>query len=525
MAILLALILAQADDPAAVAERLDAAIRSIPGYNAKAEAKPIGDEAFLRRIYRDLVDSPVQDSDVQAFVGDADPMKRAKLIDSLVADIRFDAFWARRFTRVFFGDPDGLRLSELLDKPAGTEKLMIARYEEWLAGRFRKDLPWTSIVSDTLRARGTLEGDPSLGYLVSFYRGDGAPTEFAQGVARHFLGINLYCAKCHDHPFDKWTTDDFYGMAAFVVRQRTGLLNGSVMLRYADEGSLMKPTKGSKWDPPVHMSSGGSIAPRFLFGGEAGKFDDQMNVLSGFMTQRANSQLPRALVNRVWGWLFGVGIVHPADDFNLKNKAISSALLEMLTRDTIDHQYSLKRLLRVICLTQAYQMPTPEEEPGALSLRHVLRARVARGSQIPLGASPARLPLAFDVPAAWTRMGTKHGAKALYVVPGKADAVWSAELTLFEGKMDKTFLQGIRQFVVPRTKSETLEGKTKVTLGELSGSCTCVRGSDGLSEFTTLAALLEFPTAAYTIRLEGPSAVVNEWRDEFIALLKSADLR
>jgi hypothetical protein len=119
-------------------------------------------------------------------------------------------------------------------------------------------------------------------------------------------------------------------------------------------------------------------------------------------------------------------------------------------------------------------------------------------------------------------MKEKHGAKGLYVVPGKGDAALSAELTLFEGKRDKTFLQGIRQFVVPKTASQTLEGKGRVTLGELSGNCTCVRGTDGLTEFATLAAVLDFTTTSFTIRLEGPTAIVNEWRDEFLALLKSA---
>src|SRR5439155_930451 len=121
--------------------------------------------------------------------------------------------------------------------------------------------------------------------------------------------------------------------------------------------------------------------------------------------------------NRVWGWLFGVGIVHPVDDFNLRSKAISSPLLEALNRDTIDHQYSLKRLVRVLCNTRGYQMPTPEEEPDAVTFRHLVRARVVKDAYVPIGERPPAPPLAFDVPAAWTRVKPKFGAKALYVVP------------------------------------------------------------------------------------------------------------
>src|SRR6476661_5635280 len=99
MAVLLALILAQADDPATVAAALDAAIRKIPGYNAAAEAKPVGDDAFLRRVFNDLVGTSVTEADLKAFAADVDPMKRSKMVDRLLADGRFDIVWARRFSR------------------------------------------------------------------------------------------------------------------------------------------------------------------------------------------------------------------------------------------------------------------------------------------------------------------------------------------------------------------------------------------------------------------------------------------
>lgn len=527
MAILLALLLAQADDRSAVAERLDAAIRAMAGYNAGLEAKPLGDAEFLKRVTRDLLDVAPIEGELKSFEADLDRAKRAKAVDRLLADPRFDVFWAKRFTREFFGDPAKLRFSELLDRPIGTETLAVDRFEQWLGTRFQKDVPWTDIISDILKARGTLDADPALGYLLSFWRGNGAPAEFGPGVSRHFLGIQLYCAKCHDHPYDRWRVEDYYGMGAFVARQRVELQNGALTLRYADIGEAMLPTLQGKRDANVKMAGGGSVPPTFLFGGTARKADDAMTVLAGFMTSPKNTQLPRALANRVWGWLFGAGILNPVDDFALKHKAASPLLFEILSRDLIDHKYSLKRLVRVICATQSYQMATPEEAPEATSFRHLVGARVANGRYSPLPAKSLSVPLSLDVPAAWTRMKENFGAKALYVVRAKGTAPGTAELTLFEGKKDRVFLESaIGQFVKPKKASDSFDAKGKVTLGEISGSNTCIPGKDGPTDYVVLAAVVEFSaTGVFTFRFEGPASIVNEWREEFRALLQSATPR
>ena len=132
----------------------------------------------------------------------------------------------------------------------------------------------------------------------------------------------------------------------------------SIELKYSDEGEARMPRIAGTKDAEVKPSRGGVVQPTFLFGGSAGKNDDPMKVLAGFLTAKQDSQFTRAWVNRVWGWLFGYGIVHPADDFNLKNKALSTGLLESPVRDTRDQNHSLKRLVRVICYRTAYRMPT-----------------------------------------------------------------------------------------------------------------------------------------------------------------------
>jgi len=224
-----------------------------------------------------------------------------------------------------------------------------------------------------LDARGTDEGDPALAYKLSFYKEEGQAIEFANGVARHMLGIRLLCARCHDHPFDGWQVKDYYGLAAFNVRQRArGFGNSSekdavehVEVKYADEGEMeiqRSPDANDK-SAKVKLAQGGKADPVFLFGGAAGKNDDRAKVLGMLMTSKANTQLPRALANRVWSWLFGKGIVDPVDDFNRRNKPLSSALLENLARTFVDGKYSIKYLVKAICNTETYQRSAESEAP------------------------------------------------------------------------------------------------------------------------------------------------------------------
>jgi hypothetical protein len=145
-----ALLLLQADDlPSAT---LDSAIKAISGYHERTTTKPADDDAFLKRLYADLLGGPPTNAELQAFVADVLPKKRAAAIDQLVTDDRFNDFWARRFTRVFFGDPDKLRIDDM----PGVETAAVRNFERWLSAEFKKDTPWTDIVYRILNARGGL---------------------------------------------------------------------------------------------------------------------------------------------------------------------------------------------------------------------------------------------------------------------------------------------------------------------------------------------------------------------------------
>lgn len=520
------LLLAQNDDPPAVSSVIDAAVKGVSGY--KAVATPVDDEAFLKRVMADLVGAAPTAAELTAFAGGADPKKRTKKINQLLEDPRFGASWADRFSTVFFGDLEKVRFQGLGPLGEGVEASLLPAFRKWLGEKIQKDTPWTEIVTALLDARGTTEGDPALAYKLSMYREPGMEQAFAESVSRHFLGIRLTCARCHDHPYDKWRVEDYYGLGAFVVRQRARRVEGGVEIKYADEGELLMPALKGRRDADVKMSAGGAASPAFLFGGMPGKNDDQMKVLFQFMTNRSNTQLPRALANRVWGWLMGWGIVHPVDDFNLKNKAMSPALLEALVRDLIENGYSIKRLLRAICNSQEYQMPLPSQEaPEHHDFRQIAQWKYSLGRyDLWAGKPVVRLALNYPFPDTWTPVRPKFGGSGgrfMHRIPDPQDKSRSAELIVFEGKEPRE--PNAAQFLKPKTATSTVNGKVSFALSEITGTYACRQGSDAPINCAILTARGEAQGTITTYRLEGPADLVASWREEFLALLKSAGPR
>jgi uncharacterized protein DUF1549/uncharacterized protein DUF1553 len=352
-----------------VCASIDGAVKGISGYK---DQSPIAEDGeFLRRVMLDLVGYPPNLDRVKVFINDTNPNKRVEVIENLLQTDDFADLWARQFAEVFFGNYHDVNMDTMPKLGKAATSRIVGDFLKWFKLKLSKDTPWTEVVSQMLDARGTDEGDPALAWKLSFYNGEGQAIEFANGAARQLLGIRLVCARCHDHPFDKWRVEDYYGLADFIYRQKArGYGNGGekdavehVELKYADDGDIMMPNLSGSKGAEVNLSKGGSAAPNFLFGGSAGKNDDRMKVLAMFMTNKSNTQLPRALVNRVWAWLMGRGIVHPVDDFNLKNKALSPALLESLVRSTIDNKYSIKHIIRAICNSETYQRACGSDQP------------------------------------------------------------------------------------------------------------------------------------------------------------------
>jgi hypothetical protein len=520
LAVLLSLAQTPERDPGPPAKLLDEAVRAIPGYAAAKALPPVGDEAFLRRVMKDLVDAAPSDAELKAFVDDSDPGKRAKAIERLLKDDRWSASWARRFTRVLIPDLEKNPWTELSGVSVAREGEAVADFTRWLATQLRKEKPWTEIVHEMIDARGALDGDPALAWLLSTRRGRGFPLEFAERLSRDLLGVRIGCARCHDHPYETWRTEDYFALAAFAVRQRAQIVKGELQLTYSDEGEMKLEDFAVK---STGKPAATVIPAKFLWGGRADGSDDRMKFLAGFVTQKSTTQLPRALANRVWSWLLGAGVVNPVDDFARRNMPLSPSLLETMVKLLQENSYSVRHLARVVCNTQAYQMPTPEEAPDGESFRHAAARKAAPQPPMP---STGPLPLQVELPEGWVRVKERAPAKGRFLIPHPTEKGRWAELGLYANALPKeqwASTAGWGWIDPMRTEVTPLEGKggLKVTFTEVAGPNWCVRGADGPVEFRFWLAEVASAPKPLHFRVAAPADLLDPRRDAFLGFLKS----
>ncbi len=330
------------------------------------------DSAFLRRVSIDLTGTLPTYEVTTAFLADSDPKKREKLIDHLLTGPRFARQQADVWDQVLFGRHPGN--ADAVRKRDG--------FKAWLAKQFTDNVPYDQWVRELLLA----EKPGPESFYVQFRN---QPEEASIAVSRVFLGTQIHCAKCHDHPFDVWTQKDFYGMTGFFVRlvvQESGSGNArtfSIGEKSSGEvlfsGNAKEQTPGKKGEP---------VRPRFLGGAELDepptpkdfkeptptgkeklpkpKFS-RKEKLAAWVGSAENPYLARAVVNRVWAQFMGRGLVHPIDDFTRENTASHPELLQALTDGLITHKFDLKWLIREIVNSDAYQLslhgPTKEALP------------------------------------------------------------------------------------------------------------------------------------------------------------------
>jgi hypothetical protein len=313
---------------------------------AKVQTPGTADDAeFLRRVYLDITGRIPKPHDVHEFLADTDPSKRAKLIDELLESPRYAthsaAVWRAALTPEITSFPEA--------------RLFQVGFEEWLRLRFRSNATYDSIVRELLTAPLSSDPDSPTPALrrpedpnpLAFYAvKDAKPENLAAATTRVFLGVQIECAQCHDHPFAKWTRDQFWNQAAFfagVERHGDGLfspVSENFSAREISPGNGKKPIAALFLDEKEPGLKPG-VSPRLA--------------LANWVTAKNNPLFARAAVNRVWGQLFGRGIVDPVDDFHEGNNPSHPELLDELAKAFADSSFDLKFLIRSICRSQAYQ--------------------------------------------------------------------------------------------------------------------------------------------------------------------------
>jgi len=265
----------------------------------------------------------------------------------------------------------------------GAEQRIANDFVNWMKLKLSKDAPYNrEIVDQIIRARGTGTGDPALLWKLACFSGgdDGPAIEFANRVSRHFLGIRLRCAQCHDHPFAQWKEKNFYQMAAFFGRTQA---KGGADVEVSESGT-MESIK----------AYGGTFQPQFIYGQRPGKTDPWMDTLAMCVTTSDN--LASATANRVWSWLFGRGLVHPVDDFNDMNKPLGGGLLGVLAKEFRSSKFSIKALYRGICNSDTYQRSSANDASMARPnfsagwIKHLDAEQLMNSIAVATGQTPRR---------------------------------------------------------------------------------------------------------------------------------------
>ncbi len=322
-------------------------------------SEPCRDDEFLRRATLDILGRLPTLEEARAFLADASPDKRAKLAERLLGPgnrFGYADFWA-----VKWGDLLRPNTQRVGVKP-------VYLFDQWLREKFRENTPWNAFVTELLTATGsTHEYGP-----VAVIRDKREPDEMAEFVAQLFLGVRLNCAKCHHHPSEKWSQDDYYSMAAFFGSMKRKGQAISAPISGEPEFWWFEP--GGKVTHPV---SEAVMTPKPPGVEEFAALDpvaDPRRVFAGWLTGPDNPHFAKAMVNRLWAEMFGKGLVDPVDDFRESNPPANAPLLDWLAKGFAEHGFDQKHTLRLILGSRLYQQSSEPNEHNAGDLRNFSRS-------------------------------------------------------------------------------------------------------------------------------------------------------
>ena len=326
----------------------------------------IGDATFLRRASLDLLGRLPSRAEMDAFLRDAAEDKRSQWIDRRLQDPAFAENWALKWS-------DLLRVEErTLDRKGMTA------FHGWIRDCFARNQPLDQFARDLITARGSTYMAPA----ANFYRANRTAIDRALTVSQVFLGTRLNCAQCHNHPFDRWSQNDYHDWAAVFARVNFKVLRndrrdsndshefkGEQIVFVAAQGELTNPRTGKPAVPRMlgmatPMDASDATNPTAIPGPDQGagpgpatgvqRFDE-LESLARWLTSPTNTTFARVQANRIWSQLMGRGLVDPVDDFRATNPASHPELLEALGAELVRSGFDLRHLLRTIMISHTYQ--------------------------------------------------------------------------------------------------------------------------------------------------------------------------
>ncbi len=313
------------------------------------------DEVFCRRVYLDVVGLLPSPEEFTKFVSDTAADKRAKLIDELLNRKEFVEIWVSKWAEML----------QVRTQPNGVSYKGMFLYYNWLVEKLSKNTPMDEMVRELLGASGGTFKSPA----TNFYQNTTENLLLTENVAQVFMGMRIQCAQCHNHPFDRWTQNDYYSFAAFFAQigRKQGEDYRETIVFNSGGGEVAHPVGGRQ------------MKPKFLGGIEpdtAGK--DRRQVLAQWLASKDNPWFATSFTNRVWAHFNGNGIVEPVDDFRVSNPASNPELLEELGKRFTASKYDLKSLVRDICNSRTYQRSTRRNASNETDEKNFAHANLRR---------------------------------------------------------------------------------------------------------------------------------------------------
>jgi Protein of unknown function (DUF1549)/Protein of unknown function (DUF1553) len=312
------------------------------------------DEVFLRRAYIDVIGMLPTPEEYQRFMSSKAPNKRGLLIDELLGRKEFAELWVLKWAE----------LLQIRSSQQVSYKAMLLYYN-WLQENLAKNVPMDKMVQDLLGSKGGTFKYPATNY----YQNETDTLKISENVAQVFMGMRIQCAQCHNHPFDRWTMNDYYGFAAFFSQiGRKGTDDPREVVVFNSGGGEV-----------THPVGGRVMKPKFLGGEEpdvAGK--DRREVLAKWLASPQNPYFATNLANIVWAHFFGAGIIHEVDDVRISNPASNPELLQELGKRFTEYKYDFKKLVRDICTSRTYQLATETNASNQGDTRNFAHMNVRR---------------------------------------------------------------------------------------------------------------------------------------------------
>ncbi|WP_345734492.1 PSD1 and planctomycete cytochrome C domain-containing protein [Prosthecobacter algae] len=408
------------------------------------------DEEFVRRAYIDVIGIYPKPDEIKTFLADANPKKREALVDSLTQRKEFTEVWVMKWAELL-QIRSGIAGNN--NQPPFYKNALL--YYNWLGDRIGKNVPLDEIVTELLSSTGGTVSTPA----VNFYQTELDQLKLTENVAQVFMGMRIQCAQCHNHPFDRWTMDDYYGFKAFF----------SQIGRKATDDPQEVIIFNNKGGESRHFLTQAVMKPKFL-GGESPEIkpgEDRRKILAEWIASPKNPYFARNISNIVWAHFFGLGIVDPVDDVRVSNPPSNPELLAALAENLTNYKYDMRRLVKDICTSMTYQRSTKVNETNAGDKKNFSHAQVRR----------VRAEILLDAISQITETPNKFqglplGARAVQIADG---AVSNYFLTTFgrakresvcscEVKMEPTLSQALHLMNGDAVNDRIKQGKVVATL-------------------------------------------------------------